>query len=533
MLHVFGVIFAITGIFSKPTSATTTGLDASEIGEIYLDKLLDTISGPNKSSVSVDKLNNYFTKHAIHSADYTNFTKCMVLNDTTGTIILNEECMLNSCLSPTDVIELSGLANAQNVTTTQLSTLAAILVHLYENSSCMDHSETSTEPHAHRVPSSAEAWGYGFLLVTAINLCSLGGLIVLPFIHHSLYKKILIFMIALAVGTLAGSSLMFLIPEALDLVGEEINAESYVWKSLTIICGIFVFFNIERILKMIMDFKKNRDIINQSQYGKLLRQKSDDPAADISTFHNTPQDPNAEYKDVDRLPKYATPCGDNHVTDSASNSSLSESTTEVTQNRNSEEKKQNGNNGLPNGLVKSQNGLSHSHHHHHQEKKPVATVAWMIIFGDGIHNFIDGVSIGAAFTESILAGVSVSLAIFCEELPHELGDFAVLLNAGMKLKRAVMYNFLSACMCYLGMAVGIVLGENTSAHSWVFAFAGGMFLYISLVDMMPEMNSCAESEENKKQMGEKFIYLLQNLGLLTGFVIMLLMAIYGDKINLE
>ena len=50
---------------------------------------------------------------------------------------------------------------------------------------------------------------------------------------------------------------------------------------------------------------------------------------------------------------------------------------------------------------------------------------------------------------------------------------------------------------------------------------------------MPEMNSCAESEENKKQMGEKFIYLLQNLGLLTGFGIMLLMAVYGDKINLE
>ena len=74
------------------------------------------------------------------------------------------------------------------------------------------------------------------------------------------------------------------------------------------------------------------------------------------------------------------------------------------------------------------------------------------------------------------------------------GDFAVLLNAGMKLKRAVMYNFLSACMCYLGMAVGIVLGENTSAHSWVFAFAGGMFLYISLVDMVSAIKSISYFE---------------------------------------
>ena len=92
-------------------------------------------------------------------------------------------------------------------------------------------------------------------------------------------------------------------------------------------------------------------------------------------------------------------------------------------------------NGLQkNGLTKNgctKNGLSvngnkHARRHHHDfeyhEDKPVAPVAWMIIFGDGIHNFIDGVSIGAAFTESIMAGISVSLAIFCEELPHELGN---------------------------------------------------------------------------------------------------------------
>lgn len=56
-----------------------------------------------------------------------------------------------------------------------------------------------------------------------------------------------------------------------------------------------------------------------------------------------------------------------------------------------------------------------------RHKSEVATVAWMIIFGDGLHNFIDGLSIGAAFTESILSGVSVSLAVICEEVPHELG----------------------------------------------------------------------------------------------------------------
>lgn len=56
-------------------------------------------------------------------------------------------------------------------------------------------------------------------------------------------------------------------------------------------------------------------------------------------------------------------------------------------------------------------------------KKFIANVAWMIIFGDGLHNFIDGLSIGAAFSANILSGISVSVAVLCEEFPHELGLF--------------------------------------------------------------------------------------------------------------
>ena len=51
----------------------------------------------------------------------------------------------------------------------------------------------------------------------------------------------------------------------------------------------------------------------------------------------------------------------------------------------------------------------------------IKAVAWMVVFGDGLHNFVDGLSIGAAFSSKLLFGVSVTLAIFCEELPHELG----------------------------------------------------------------------------------------------------------------
>ena len=57
-----------------------------------------------------------------------------------------------------------------------------------------------------------------------------------------------------------------------------------------------------------------------------------------------------------------------------------------------------------------------------KKTKAVATIAWMLLIGDGFHKFIDGVSVGASFTETVFAGISVALAIICEELPHELGE---------------------------------------------------------------------------------------------------------------
>ncbi|TFJ95600.1 ferrochelatase [Platysternon megacephalum] len=112
----------------------------------------------------------------------------------------------------------------------------------------------------------------------------------------------------------------------------------------------------------------------------------------------------------------------------------------------------------------------------------IGTLAWMITLSDGLHNFIDGLAIGASFTVSVFQGISTSVAILCEEFPHELGDFVILLNAGMTIQQALFFNFISACCCYLGLAFGILAGSHFSAN-WIFALAGGMFLYIALADM--------------------------------------------------
>ena len=142
----------------------------------------------------------------------------------------------------------------------------------------------------------------------------------------------------------------------------------------------------------------------------------------------------------------------------------------------------------------------------------IAPVAWIIVCGEGLHNLIDGLSIGAAFSETFIKGVSLSLAIICEEFPHKLGkltlrnfyqvffqvsikrpcfnnsskkgDFAVLLASGMSFKVAICTNFLTSSFIYIGVIVGILVGENLDANKWIYAVAGGMFAYIAICDMV-------------------------------------------------
>lgn len=98
------------------------------------------------------------------------------------------------------------------------------------------------------------------------------------------------------------------------------------------------------------------------------------------------------------------------------------------------------------------------------------------------------------------------------------------------MRQALIYNFLSACTCYLGLACGIVLGEF-EASQYIFALAGGMFLYIALVDMMPEMNEIAEEASRESVTQALKILLLQNVGIIFGVLALYFLAKYQDLIR--
>ncbi|XP_073981161.1 metal cation symporter ZIP8-like isoform X2 [Rhodnius prolixus] len=160
----------------------------------------------------------------------------------------------------------------------------------------------------------------------------------------------------------------------------------------------------------------------------------------------------------------------------------------------------------------------------------IGAVAWIIIFGDGLHNFIDGMTIGAGYSQSVSTGIGLSIAIACEEFPHELGDFAILIQSGMSVTRALFYNFLSACTAFIGLVLGILLGQLEESH-YIFAFAGGLFLYISLTHLIPELKSMLKDQLKKGKPYCLIYIILQNLGILLGATIIYFITRHNDFIT--
>jgi len=113
----------------------------------------------------------------------------------------------------------------------------------------------------------------------------------------------------------------------------------------------------------------------------------------------------------------------------------------------------------------------------------------MNLVGDGVHNFIDGLLIGASFLVSVPVGIATTTAVVLHEIPQELGDFGVLLHSGFSKKKAILFNFLSACLAILGAIIALTLGTKTGYFGEaMIPFAAGGFLYIALSDLIPELH---------------------------------------------
>lgn len=152
--------------------------------------------------------------------------------------------------------------------------------------------------------------------------------------------------------------------------------------------------------------------------------------------------------------------------------------------------------------------LRHSHHHegdghhhaHGHDANEAGKSGWLILIGDAMHNFTDGILIAAAFIADPHLGVVTGVAIIAHEIPQEIGDFIVLLNAGFSRLRAYVFNLICSLMAIIGGLVGYyTLDQASGLVPYVLVFASSGFIYIAVSDLMPQMQRRATVRESVPQ----------------------------------
>ncbi|KAK1174951.1 metal cation symporter ZIP8 isoform X1 [Acipenser oxyrinchus oxyrinchus] len=393
----------------------------------------------------------------------------------------------SKCLSVEQILSLYGLNNHSQLTSANFENICPAILQQAIIQPCVFKANEPNLPALKPVP--YQVWGFGVLAVTIINLASLLGLALVPFTKKPYFPKVLTYFIGLAIGTLFSNAVLQLIPEAF---GFDPKVDNYVLQAAGIFGGFYILYFTEKLLQLALK--------TEHQHGHS---------------HSNPSD---EMSDGDKIGmdtiKNGDPVGSTQIVTVTSFSNSSDGGS-INDASNTVQDTQ-----LSRGYCSWLKGPRISN---------IKTVAWMITLSDAVHNFIDGLAIGASFTVSVFQGVSTSIAIVCEEFPHELGDFVILLNAGMSVPQALFFNLLSACSCYIGLVLGILIGSNFSPNI-IFGLAGGMFLYIALADMFPEMNAILRDEERNTKNNIIF-FLLQNAGLLSGFSVILLITVFAGEMN--
>jgi zinc and cadmium transporter len=146
---------------------------------------------------------------------------------------------------------------------------------------------------------------------------------------------------------------------------------------------------------------------------------------------------------------------------------------------------------------------------------PVVT---MNLVGDGVHNTMDGMIIGASFLVNRTIGITTTLAVILHEIPQEIGDFGILVHGGLTPKKALTYNFLSAIFAILGTILSLIIGPYVKNYAtFLLPITAGGFIYMAGSDLIPELHLEVEVLTS----------LLQFILILLGIGVMLFLRVLG------
>ncbi|XP_058461134.1 zinc transporter foi [Malaya genurostris] len=389
-----------------------------------------------------------------------------------------------------DVEEI--IAARIKITPATFKDLCPALLAQIDQRACNQKFQLNDQPHVEK-KLFANAWLYATICVTIISVCGLTGVAMVPLAKSVAYDEILRFLVALAIGTLCGDALMHLLPHALvastnqdgaqeSPTGGHNHSDEPVWLCFCAFLSALFMYTLETLLPLLrspLDDGHHHHHHHGHSHSRVTAVVEPEPQ---QTRRNT------------------------NITDDIEMDLQDSKRKEL------------------NTMLEKQKTAS----------KSLSPVAFMVILGDGLHNVTDGLAIGAAFAADPVTGMATSFAILCHELPHELGDFALLLQTGVSIRRALLLNVVSSVLSFLGMIIGLLItGLHESVVRWIYAGTAGTFLYIALVDLIPEMNrSHVEASEGMPKSSKLRAVCSQICGMLMGGLIMLSIALNEDHLRM-
>jgi len=162
-------------------------------------------------------------------------------------------------------------------------------------------------------------------------------------------------------------------------------------------------------------------------------------------------------------------------------------------------------------------------HHCHRPLSEHEPLGYLILIADGLHNFIGGLAVGAAFLVDIKLGVITWLVAAAHEIPQELGDFGILVHSGWPPKRALAYNVISAGTFLLGGLIAYAMSGAVDVELFV-PFAAGNFIYIASADLLPQITSTTGSEYEDKRRFPTRDRVEQSAAFVVGLLVLLAVA---------
>lgn len=150
------------------------------------------------------------------------------------------------------------------------------------------------------------------------------------------------------------------------------------------------------------------------------------------------------------------------------------------------------------------------YHHHHENSHGIEPSAFLVLIGDSIHNFIDGIVIATSFLVHPFLGIVTTIAVMTHELPQEIADYFILIHSGFSKFKALLFNFLSALTAIIGGIIGILTLQAFKEFSpYALSLSAGIFMYIACADLIPALHHKKRTQfESLTQAGSFLIGIL-------------------------